>query len=198
MIAMDPGDFAALELQRLVGSGLIDSDQALLRIDYRREAKNAPFQFDMVKGTLHRRGCPSIPGASSAALYAVWDPGLELDLVACSECRPSAGEAQSMNQDKTLDVLYGFISLVDQFGSVLKERGQEYRSSAKGQKLAEDLNAMFSTLDQTQRDALRVTLDSLDGLVKAIESAKRASSVNGTPAPATARNGDHRKEKEEL
>jgi hypothetical protein len=198
MIASDPGDFAALELQRLVGSGLIDPEQALLRIDYRREAKNAPFQFDMVNGRLHRSGCPSIPAACAAALYAVWDPGVDLETVACSECRPSASEAQTMSQDKTLDVLYGFISLVDQFSSVLKERGKEYRTSAKGQKLEEDLNGMFATLDQTQREALRVTLDSLDGLVKAIESAKQASSLNGEPAPAAAQNGNHRREKEGL
>jgi hypothetical protein len=193
---MDPGDLVALELQKLLGSGLVDPDEALLRIDYRREAKSAPFQFDMVNGRLHRNGCSSIPATCSDALYAVWEPGVDLELVACGVCRPKAIEAQRMSQDKTLDVLYGLISIVDQFGSVLKERGKEYRSSAKGQKLAEDLNGMFSALDQTQRDALRVTLDSLDGLVKVIESAKQSSSPNGKPAASAPRNGNHRKKKE--
>jgi hypothetical protein len=193
---MDPGDLVALELQRLLSSGLVDPDQPLLRIDYRREAKTAPFQFDMVNGRLHRNGCPAIPVTCSDALYAVWDPGVDLEFVACGQCRPSAVEVQGMSQDKTLDVLYGLISIVDQFGSVLKERGKEYRSSAKGQKLAEDLNGMFSALDQTQRDALRVTLDSLDGLVKVIESAKQSSTPNGKPATSAPRNGNHRKKKE--
>jgi len=188
---MDPGDLVALELQRLLGSGLVDPGQSLVRIDYRREAKLAHFQFDMVNSRLHRTGCPSIPASSAAALYAVWEPGAELEQIACHVCRPAPVEAAGMSEDKTLDVLYGLISIVDQFGSVLKERGKEYRASAKGQKLAEDLSGMLSALDQTQQDALRVTLDSLDGLVKVIELAKESSTPNGTAAPAPPTNGTH-------
>jgi hypothetical protein len=196
VLTMDPGDLVALELQKLRGSGLVDPDQSLLRIDYRREAKNAPFQFDMVNGRLHRNGCPSIPRSCSDALYAVWDPGMDLEVVACTQCRPSPAEVQGMSQYDTLDILYGLISIVDQFGSVLRERGKEYRASAKGQELAGNLNGMLSALDQTQRDALQVTLESLDGLVKLIDSAKQSDAPNGKPVSAAPRNGDHRRKKE--
>src|ERR1700750_1149129 len=178
-IAMESGDLVALELQKLRASDLVDPDQALLRIDYRQEAKNAPFQFDMASGTLHRKGCLSIPVSSSNAMYAIWDPGVDMEIVACAHCRPSAAEVQGMSQYEPLDLLYGLISIVDQFGSVLKERGKEYRASAKGQKLAGNLNGVLSALDQTQRDALRTALDSLDGLVKVIDSAKQDTAPNG-------------------
>lgn len=195
-LALESGDLVALELQKLRASGLVDPDQALLRIDYRREAKNAPFQFDMVNGTLHRKGCLSIPVSSSNAMYAVWDPGMDMEIVACARCRPSAAEVQGMSQYEPLDLLYGLISIVDQFGSVLKERGKEYRASAKGQKLAGNLNGVLSALDQTQRDALRTALDSLDGLVKVIDSAKQDTAPNGKPPSAAPRNGNHRERKE--
>jgi hypothetical protein len=208
-LTKDSGDVVALAVQKLWAAGLVDPNEVLLRIDYRREARNAPFQFDMVNGRLHRNGCASIPVHCSDALYAVWDPGADLELVGCKECRPSAAEVQSMNQFDPLDIFYGLISIMDQFGAVLKDRGKEYRASTKGQKLAKDLDGMFSALDQTQRDALRVTLDSLDGLVKVMESAKQGSLPNGK-SPSTAsphngngnhsaaapRNGNHRKKKE--
>src|ERR1700747_2035899 len=114
-LAMESGDQVALELQKLRASGLVDPDQALLRIDYRREAENAPFQFDMVNGRLHRKGGLSIPVSSSNAMYAVWNPGVDMEIVACARCRPSAAEVQGMSQYEPLDLLYGLISIVDQF-----------------------------------------------------------------------------------
>jgi hypothetical protein len=103
-----------------------------------------------------------------------------------------------MRQDSSLDIIYGFLSIVDQFGSVLTERGREYRNSRRGRRLAKDLSGMFSALDQTQQDALQLTLASLDGLVKAIEQANRSlappgpvnngRSSNGRPAASRAAN----------
>jgi hypothetical protein len=195
-LTTDSGDLVTLELQRLFAGRHADPAEVLLRIDYRQEAKTAPFQFDMVHGKLHRSGCGSIPADCTPALYAVWAPGEELERVACHRCRPSGAEAATMKQDPALDVLFGLISIVDQFGSVLKERGKEYRSSAKGRKLAEDLDGMFSALDETQRDALRVTVASLDGLVKAVEAANRSTGQNGQAGGAAHRNGNQRKKKE--
>jgi len=188
-LIIDPGDRLALELQKLRAPG-----ETLVRIDYRREAAQAPFQFDMANGTLHRRGCAAIPSNVSGALYAIWEPDGEIDAIGCNSCRPATVEASGMSQDRTLDVLYGLISIVDQFGSVLKDRGQEYRASAKGQKLAQDLDGVFSTLSQKQQEALQTTLDSLDGLVKAIESVKENGTTNGHGAAQ--HNGNHRATKE--
>jgi hypothetical protein len=169
---MNPGDRLALELQSLYQQGKIDSELGLLRIDYSEQAAAAPFCFDMVHGTLHRNGCPAIPEASASALYAVWRPGAGAEAVACSSCRPvhsDPPEGRGMSDDRGSDIVYGLVSILDQFGSVLKERGREYRKSNRGRQLTRDFDQLLDTLDQTQREALKLTLSSLDGLIKAID-----------------------------
>jgi hypothetical protein len=204
LAATEIGDRIALALQALRQEPGVDVRRPLLRIDYRPEAASAPFRFDMAGGKLHRTGCPAILQAPSPALYSVWDPGEDLPALACEKCQPAPIESAHMRQDSSLDIIYGFLSVVDQFGSVLKERGREYRNSRRGRRLAKDLSGMFSALDQTQRDALQLTLASLDGLVKTIEQANRslapAGTVNnGRPSngrPAAARAANNRKNKE--
>jgi hypothetical protein len=196
---MEAGDLVALELQELFRSRRIDSRPGLLRIDHRREDANAPFHFDMVGGKLHRTGCPAIPQASSQALYAVWNPGEELPALACEKCRPAPAESSGMREDSSLDIIYGFLSIVDQFGSVLRERGREYRNSRRGRRLAKDLSGMFSALDQSQQEALQLTIASLDSLVKVMQQANHSlardgsmnhngRSSNGRPAATRAAN----------
>jgi len=68
--------------------------------------------------------------ASAQALYAVWNPGEELDALACEKCRPVPAESADMRT--------GFVSRYHLRFSidrgpvrlVLKERGREYRNSA--------------------------------------------------------------------
>ena len=177
-------DLVALEIQNLLKRADVDRERALLRIDYRREVNQAPFHFDMVQGKLHRAGCAAIPKASTEALYAVWEATEEFPLLACDKCRPEPAEANKMSRDTSVDILYGLLSLVDQFASVLKERGREYRDSARGRQLADDLQGMFLALDQTQREALELTATSLDNLVKIVQQANqnlaREIPLNGT------------------
>ena len=90
-LIIDPGDRLALELQKLRAPG-----ETLVRIDYRREAAQAPFQFDMANGMLHRRGCAAIPSNVSGALYAIWEPDGETDAIGCNFCRPAAVEASAV------------------------------------------------------------------------------------------------------
>ena len=165
---MNLGDQLAIELQNLHQEGRIDSEPGLLKIDYRDRAAEAPFCFDMVHGTLHRTGCPTIPEASSSALYAVRhaDPGAHA--VACSNCRPTPPEGTGMSDDRGSDIVYGLVSILDQFGSVLKERGREYRSSTRGRQMSREFEQLISTLDQTQHEAMKLTLSSLDGLIKVV------------------------------
>ena len=111
-----------------------------------------------------------------------------------------------MRQDSSLDIIYGFLSIVDQFGSVLKERGREYRNSRRGRRLAKDLGGIFSALDQTQQDALQLTLASLDGLVKVMQQANHNLAPdgpvnNGRPSngrPAASRAANNRKNHKEV
>jgi hypothetical protein len=204
LAATEIGDRIALALQALRQEPGVDARRPLLRIDNRPEAAAAPFRFDMAGGKLHRTGCPAILQAPAQALYSVWDPGEELPAVACEKCQPAPIESAHMRQDSSLDIIYGFLSIVDQFGSVLKERGREYRNSRRGRRLAKDLGGMFSALDQTQQDALQLTLASLDGLVKTIEQANRSLAPaapvnNGRPSngrPAASRPANNRKNKE--
>jgi hypothetical protein len=186
---MEAGDLVALELQELFRSRRIDARPGLLRIDNQREAANAPFHFDMVGGKLHRTGCPAIPRASSQALYAVWNPGAELPALACEKCRPAPIESSNMSRDSSLDIIYGFLSIVDQFGSVLKERGKEYRNSRRGRRLAKDLSGMFSALDQSQQEALQLTIDSLDSLVKVMQQANHSLARDGSNNNGRSSNG---------
>jgi hypothetical protein len=198
LAATEIGDRIALALQALRQQPGVDVRRPLLRIDYRPEAAAAPFRFDMAGGKLHRSDCPAISQTPSQALYSVWDPGEELTALACQKCQPAPTESAHMRQDSSLDIIYGFLSMVDQFGSVLRERGREYRNSRQGKRLAKDLGGMFSALDQTQQDALQLTLASLDGLVKAIEQANHnlapagpvnnGRSSNGRPAASRAAN----------
>lgn len=204
LAATEIGDRIALALQALRREPGVHVRRPLLRIDYRPEAAAAPFRFDMAGGKLHRTGCPAIVQAASQALYSVWDPGEELPALACEKCQPAPIESAHMRQDSSLDIIYGFLSVVNQFGSVLKERGREYRNSRRGRRLAKDLSGMFSALDQTQQDALQLTLASLDGLVKALEQANRSltpagpvnngRSRNGRPAASRAANNRKNKE----
>jgi hypothetical protein len=188
---MELGDLAAIGLQELFRQRAIDTKQPLLRIDYRAEAAQAPFHFDMVRGKLHRTGCRAIPQSSLPALYAVWDPGDRWSSLACATCRPVFPEAPDMNRDSSFDLLYGLLSVVDQFGSVLTERGREYRNSARGRRLSKQLNELMGELDQPQRDVLNAALNSLDGMVKAVRQVNESIEKNANARKANG-NGDGR------
>ena len=129
---MKVGDSLALELQRLRQEGKIDEEPALLRIDYSKESARAPFHFDIAKGKLHRNGCPAIPWDSKSALYGLWDPGTEPVEIACEKCRPTRVKVNTMAKNVASDIVFGLLSILDQFGSVLSERGKEYRDSDRG------------------------------------------------------------------
>jgi hypothetical protein len=189
---MHPGDFVALELQELFRAGAVDTALPLLRIDCRSEAAEAPFRFDMVEGKLHRAGCSAIPRPSLSALYSVWETGDDSAALACPRCKPVPGQATPMKRDTSLDFLYGFLSIVDQFGSVLKERGREYRNSTRGRQLSKELTEAMEGLEKPQREALKVAVDSLDGLIKAIQQVNKAlegHTANGNGAGAPGGNG---------
>jgi hypothetical protein len=166
---MEIGDRIALALQALARQPGVDVRRPLLRIDYRREAAAAPFRFDMTGGKLHRRGCSAISRTAHTALYSIWEARPELPAVACEQCRPAPQEAVDMSQDQSFDIIYGLLSVVDQFGSVLRDRGREFRKSARGRRVAKDLDQVVAALDDTQQQVLQLTIASLDSLVKAIQ-----------------------------
>ncbi|HSF08479.1 MAG TPA: hypothetical protein VLA60_03635, partial [Nitrospirales bacterium] len=74
------------------------------------------------------------------------------------------------------------ISILDQFGTVLRERGKEYRTSSDGQELERKLEDLYQNLDRQQKDTIEVMLHSMDQMVKFLREADRnLSQVHDKP-----------------
>jgi hypothetical protein len=68
------------------------------------------------------------------------------------------------------DLLFGVLSVVNQFGSVLRERGQEYRNSQVGKLLNSQIGNMYRGINERERAILNVVLSSLDELANTIRN----------------------------
>lgn len=162
-------DTVSLKLQALHREGKINDEQPLIKIDYRKEASEAPFRFDAANGKLHRAGCNAIPRDSRSAVYAVWKLEKGDIKYACDKCRPVFKKGAVMNKNIVSDIIFGFLSILDQFSSVLSERGKEYRNSEHGKAIVKTVETIFSELDHKQKETLNVMLSSLDGLLEIMQ-----------------------------
>lgn len=79
--------------------------------------------------------------------------------------------------DYPTDLLYGLLSVVSQFGGVLRERGQEYRNSQAGKVVSAQIESMYRGVNERERNVLDVVLTSLDELANAIRELN--ANVNG-------------------
>jgi hypothetical protein len=195
-------DTVGLRIQEMHAAGQLAGAQPLLRIDNREQARQAPFQFDAAGGKLHRTGCGAIPPASRSALYGVWEIGVEDPTLACPRCKPlgdldpakaarpeprpeAAKETGGRAGDEhAVDLLYGLLSIVSQFGGVLRERGQEYRRSRAGAVLGARIEKIYADVNGRERRVLDVLTSSLDTLAVALREID--GGLNGEP---TARPG---------
>ena len=162
--APDLVDRIALELQRLRAANSID-DRPLLRVDNRRQAEEAPYQFDIVRSVLHRTHCSAIPKRSRTALYALWDIQPDDLKYACPRCKPAMAEAQRNGTD-SMDLLYGLLSVLDQFSAILSERGREFRASERGKQMEATVTRVIDELDHRQRESADIIVASIDGLIR--------------------------------
>ncbi len=169
----------ALKLQTLRGADKIDDAQPLISLDYRKEAAAAPFQFDIANGKLHRTKCSAIPQESGTALYGIWVPGEGDMALACKQCKPvlsksqngvAMGKGEDNGKDFARDIVFGFLSIIEQFGSVLTERGREYRSSDRGKQAEKAFEKLYGELDKKQKDVLDITIASLDTLIDVVRN----------------------------
>jgi hypothetical protein len=194
MAAAEPlGDAIALKIQELRGRQ--QEPRPLLRVDNRAEAAEAPFQFDTVNGRLHRRGCRAIPKSSASALYGLWSIPAQARAHACTTCRPrdDSGESErTMSKDGVTDYVFGMLSVLDQFGSVIRERGREFRDSEEGRQLKAGLDGFYHGLEERERATLQVVLESLDGLLATIGALEQSLDANSRTNGhgAASRNGD--------
>jgi hypothetical protein len=122
-------DSLALRVQELRSNGLLKETEALLNLDYSSQAAQAPFLFDMAEGILHRNHCTAVPNGSRSTLYTIWELREGEETSACPICHPHSGAQPRVPTESTSDLLFGIISFVDQFSSILRERGKQYRHS---------------------------------------------------------------------
>jgi hypothetical protein len=183
------GDLIALKLQELQRHEDVAS-RPLVRIDARPEAGRAPFVFDPVAGRLHRAGCDAVPARSRTALYALWRVPEGDERLACPRCRPEPAADGPVDRDGAMDYLFGVLSTLDQFGSVIRQRGREFRESEQGRALGRNLDGLYASLDEREREVLGVVLASLDGLINTIADLDSGlSRQNGAAADGARSNG---------
>lgn len=164
-------DMIGLRIQELHSKGSLKGSQPLLRIDNREQARRAPFQLDAATGKLHRVGCRSVSRGSRSALYGVWRIGKNDRPLACTRCKPmSEPDDKKDDPEYPTDLLFGVLSVVNQFGSVLRERGQEYRNSQVGKLLNSQIGNMYRGINERERTILNVVLSSLDELASTIRN----------------------------
>jgi hypothetical protein len=190
------GDLFAIAIQHYRATGRLNGDQPLIRIDYREEAANAPFQFDPVRGTIHRTQCQAIPSDARSAIFARWRMQEEEAVMACLRCRPKPrGREPSVERNETLEVLYGIMSILGQFGTLLRERGKEFRNSEEGKQLEKRVEVLYANLDEQQKRTLEVVLLSLDQLIEVVRECDKRLQVpphvngHGSGANGSSSNG---------
>jgi hypothetical protein len=187
------GDRLALEIQALRRRGKVRDTQPLLRIDQRQEAAEAPYQFDAVEGRLHRNGCRAIPASSKSALYGVWEFRSGEQHLACDQCKPMPTRRKKTTarglEAPASDLVYGLLSILDQFGGVLRERGREYRRSHNGQQLRGGVKDLYESVGSSERDVLDVLANALEGLSSVVNDLQR--SIAGTNGNANGNGHGH-------
>ena len=195
------GDLIALAVQRLRREDKLGGNHPLIRIDNRDAAARAPFQFDTVRGRLHRTGCRAIPQSSRSALYGMWRIDLVDTKLACPRCNPlkktNGSDDPYESQDDVSDLLYGVLAIIDQFGGVLRERGREYRKSRQGRQIGENLDGVYANLGSREREVFGVILSSLTevtGKLRDLEAELRddqpSNGANGKKAQPSNGQGD--------
>ena len=110
------------------------------------------------------------------------------------------GEAKAVGgrpeDDHAVDMLYGVLSIVSQFGSVLRERGQEYRKSGAGAALGGRIEKIYAEVNESERSVLDVLTTSLGTLAAALreiegglngEQTRGAGSRSAEPSAARPR-----------
>lgn len=180
-------DAFAISLQEWRAEGKLGGGYPLFRIDYRNEAAQAPMQFDPVGGRLHRSRCSAIPESSRSALFARWSLAPDERPLACPICQPEPPADETLERKLSVDLFYGVISILDQFGNILRERGREFRNSQEGRDLEKQLEGLYATLDKQQREALEVLLSALGKMVDLLQECDKnlheGARMNGNGKP---------------
>ncbi|NIR65968.1 MAG: hypothetical protein GWN61_17200 [candidate division Zixibacteria bacterium] len=82
-----------------------------------------------------------------------------------------------MEKDKASDILFGFLSVIDQFSSVIIERGREFRKTDKGKAIAESLHSLNGLMDKTQKDSINSLSSLMDVLLVIAQTCEKEIST---------------------
>lgn len=94
--------------------------------------------------------------------------------LACLSCRPvPQGTRPEGERIESVEFLYGVASILGQFGTLLRERGKEFRNSDEGRQLEQQVESFYAQLDVQQRHVVDLVLTSLEQLVKAVQECDR-------------------------
>lgn len=108
-----------------------------------------------------------------------------------AEAKPDAAQAAGRPQDEhAVDMIYGFLSIVAQFGGVLRERGQEYRRSRAGAEVGARIEKIYAEINEGERrvlDVLTTSLDTLAVALRDIEGGINSERAGGAESSAAAR-----------
>ena len=97
--------------------------------------------------------------------------------------------ADPVRDEHTVDLLFGFLSVVSQFGGVLRERGQEYRRSRSGAALGARVDKIYAEVNEGERrvlDVLTATLETLVVTLRDIEGGIKGEPGDGAGASGAA------------
>lgn len=179
---------AAIAIQNLCREEGRGGWNRLVRIDNRIETEKAPFRFDAESGLVHRAGCPALTMDARSASYGLWQITGEATAgknVArrCKRCRPmpemtedqgtGARETKIGENKRGPDLLFGLVSILDQFGNVLKERGKDYRETDEGRKIGAELQHFYQALGRREKAVLDTLLASLEMLTGRVREAEQ-------------------------
>lgn len=181
-------DAAAFGLQKIYTSDEQKKKNPLVGLDYGKRAEEAPFQFDTTNGELHRTGCKFLKQESKLSHFALWEIR-ESDLkLACDKCKPHPEGNTRLKKTEMSDMVLGLLSLVDQFGSALRERGSEYRKTEKGRGLIGALDELTGGFTKKQQALFENAVTGLDRLLttmqklnESLESSRNADDTHDRP-----------------
>jgi hypothetical protein len=187
-------DSVALAILRLGAGGTHAHEHPLVRIANPPWFNEAPWVLDSVTNTIHVRGCRAIPEASRSALYAIHElDSIDSKVQRCTRCRTM--KTPPVKQADTGDILFGVLSLFDQFGAILRERGSEFRQSSKGKELEKSLAGVMGKIDNKNKGIGRVIVSALDQLLSTVHTLSEKTGSNTVKTPPKKATSNHSKTK---
>lgn len=95
------------------------------------------------------------------------------------------------------DILLGLLSLVDQFSSILSQRGQDFRRTERGRQVEQSLSGLLGELSRTQKEGVNLLTSAVDRLLSTVNrfnhSTNGSHNHNGKSRPQRRKAGPKKK-----